>query len=103
MEAKEEIEFIKEFLEYARKNQDIPIHDRYIHNGTFLVNDAESLKQVISLLQQGEAYRQIIEELVNEYGDDILENDYGLVVQLKNLIEILKGKYFPKEAKQDKS
>jgi len=54
------------------------------------------------LLQQGKKYKIIIEELKKEYGNGILENDYGIGVQLFNLIEILEQKYFPKETNQDK-
>ena len=90
MDYKEAIEFLKVFLEYARKNRDIPIYDRYIHNGTFLVNDVENLKEVISLLQQGEAYKQMWEHISVIYKGHGVESD----------IKALEQKYL-KEAKQD--
>jgi len=71
---KEAIEFLEEFLEYARKNRDIPIQDRYIHSGTFLVNDAESLKQVIALLQRGEKIEEDLIQFLekeNPYPEDV--------------------------------
>jgi len=57
----------------------------------------DEIDEVISLLQQGERYQQIVGELKEFYGNGIVENEGGFGVQLKNLIEILEGKYFPKE------
>ena len=61
------------------------------------------INKVIALLQQGEAlkvenvelkaYKQIVKELKEFYGNGILENEGGIGVQLKNLIEILEQKY----------
>jgi len=57
--------------------------------------------EVISLLQQDEAYRQLVKELKEFYGNGTVENECGLGVKLFNLIEILEGKYFPKEEKDE--
>ena len=67
--------------------------------GTFEVETygKEALKKeiegFIECLQQGEAYEKIVEEMRNEFGNGILENEGGIGVQLKNLIEILEQKY----------
>jgi len=61
--------------------------------------DRNKSREVIELLEQGEAYRQLVKELKEFYGNGIVENECGLGVKLFNLIEILEGKYFPKEAK----
>jgi len=65
--------------------------------------DVEIIKKYVALLQQGEAlkaenvelkaYKQIVKELKEFYGNGILENEGGIGVQLKNLIEILEQKY----------
>ena len=79
METKEAIEFVKD--EVILANNDL---------GVYIIIKRDN---VIELLQQGEKYKQIIEELEQFYGNGILENECGLGVQLKNLIEILKQKY----------
>jgi len=56
---------------------------------------------LIHILREGKKYKIIMEELKKEYGNGILENDYGIGVQLFNLIEILEQKYFPKETNQE--
>ena len=58
-----------------------------------------NLNKIIYLLEQGEAYRQIVKELKEFYGNGILENECGIGVQLKNLIEILEQKYLKEYTK----
>jgi len=58
---------------------------------------------VISLLQQGEKYRQIVEEIKREFKtlhkDDETGEEYYTGVINKSDIKEIEQKYFPKEAK----
>jgi len=67
------------------------------------LKNSKELRKIIALLQRGEKYEMIVEEIDNEFGDGILQNENGFGVKLEHLIEIKKQKYFPKEASQDKS
>jgi len=87
MEVKEAIEFM-ELYKYNHINEPC--------------QEEEGINEVISLLQQGEKYRQMWEELDDslepegnpDYPDDI--GDYNAVMFMKHI----KQKYFPKEASQ---
>ena len=59
----------------------------------FTIPTNKEIEGFIECLQQGEAYEKIVEEMRNEFGNGILENEGGIGVQLKNLIEILEQKY----------
>ena len=69
----------------------------------------EDLQPIISLLQQGEKYKQMWEELWNEHRGEWLISDkimdhYDICDDvtdiLGNILNKTKQKYFPKEAKQ---
>ena len=69
----------------------------------------DAYNSVILLLRQGEEnkkYKPIVGELKVFYGNGILENEGGIGVQLKNLIEMLEQKYLkeanPNEADETK-
>ena len=59
----------------------------------------KEIEGFIGCLEQGGAYEKIVEEMRNEFGNGILENEGGIGVQLKNLIEILEQKYLKEERK----
>ena len=82
MEVKKAIEFLEERKNYA---------------WSFL--ELDKIDEVISLLQQGEANKQIVNYLEKYCGYYY----YGSSDNLSQLIPRLKKKYFPKEAKQDKA
>lgn len=90
MEIKEAIEFMKNDI------FTISIIDQSIDEYHTKIND------VISLLQQGEKYRQIWGGLkrkkINRFKDNPQEIDK---LSHYTEMEILEQKYFPKEAKQD--
>jgi hypothetical protein len=82
MNTKEAIEFLED-IEYKGRNKD-----------TFdLITKIQS---IIDLLQQGEKYRQMWEELKKEFGEEPIE-----LHNLNEFMEDLEQKYFPKEASQD--
>ena len=87
MNTQEAIEFISAFKKYADNNRDVPM----------LISDGEKFKEIISLLQQGEKYRQMWES----YRRDVIECSDTKTYY--NIILPLEQKYFPKEAKQDKA
>ena len=92
METKEAIKLIK-ILKDA-------LYEAYLIGKTYVGGTEgfqKNIDDIISLLEQGEAYRGIVKELKEFYGNGIVENECGFGVQLFNLIEILEGKYFPKE------
>lgn len=61
------------------------------------------LDKVIALLQQGEKYRQIVEELIEETLPEDNKSDI-FINWLRSEIKRLEQKYFPKEeAKQEKN
>jgi len=101
MEVKEAIKILSEVTNYD--SDDEPLVEL----------EHLQVEDIISLLQQGEtlkveneelkAYKLIVKELKEFYGNGILENEGGFGVQLFNLIEILEGKYLEKEAKSDES
>ena len=103
MDYKEAIEFIGNVLIVAS------IKEYDFDDSPGLVDRLQNLdiednfKEVIFLLQQGEAYRQIVEELENNYS--FLRNDVtrsNKIIYLKSIINDLKQKYL-KEAKQDEA
>jgi hypothetical protein len=53
----------------------------------------DKIKCVVALLQQGEKYRQMWEELTT--------GNYYCYVEMQPFIKEIKQKYFPKEASQD--
>ena len=70
----------------------------------FYTWERKSFKDIISLLSQGEKYKQMWEELYTEYGMcPIRKNDEEGYMSniLYKFLEDLQQKYFPKEAKQD--
>ncbi len=107
MDVKEAIEFLKLYKwhhidepcpEEDGINQIIELLKRYKKMWGKKGLEANKIEEeeIIDLLQQGEKYKQMVDELENFYGNGILENEGGFGVQLKNLIEILKQKYSPK-------
>ena len=82
METKEAIEFV-EFELSRYRNPDFVMDKEDIKNKNIM-------KGIISLLQQGEAYRQMWEEWKEDWGS-------------KCICEYVEHKYFPKEAKQDET
>jgi len=97
MEVKEAIEFLKL---YKYNHIDEPCQEE------------EGINEIISLLQQGEKYRQIVEDIKKEFTyhweDDIRPYKTGKFRKfnykdIKYKIEKIEQKYFPKEAKQDKA
>jgi len=91
---KTELELAIDYLKQLR-------HDQWKEYG-YINQAVPIIIEKLQLFQQGEKYKIIIEELKKEYGNGILENDYGIGVQLFNLIEILEQKYFPKETNEHK-
>ena len=45
------------------------------------------------LKRENEAYKGIVEEIANDFGDGILQNENGFGIKLEHLIEIKKEKY----------
>ena len=84
---------VKEAIKFFKGAQNIVNERGYINISS------ERLLQTISFLQEGNKYKTLLEEIKNEFGNGILENDNGIGVQLKNLIEILESKYFPEEGR----
>lgn len=70
----------KEAIEFIRLT--------YLESG--LINEKRDYNEIIELLQQGEKYRQMWEEL---YLHKIKWNDYSITVYMQEL----EKKYFPKE------
>jgi hypothetical protein len=46
------------------------------------------------LKKKNEAYKGIVEEIENDFGNGILQNENGFGVKLEHLIEIKKQKFF---------
>jgi len=90
MKVKEAIEYIEEII------------DEYYYGEPPIIE--EKLNKIIALLQQGEKYRQMWEEL-RQFGRGtnmkVLLHFNG--EDLNNHIGKLEQKYFPKEAKQDEA
>jgi len=87
----------KEAIEFLEKNKVKSIKNRCCYGNAYIPNDND-INQVISLLQRGEKYRQIVEEIKNIFkvrksrnggewtGNNLLLNIYDI-----------EEKYFPKE------
>ena len=89
MKVKKAIETLKDYIKCASDNWSVTISD----------NDAVKFNDIITLLQQGEKYRQMWEEAVAE-GET---NVYNWVTKeyYKNKLKEIEQKYFPKEITKD--
>ena len=83
MEVKEAIEFLDKKNRYVlpKTNQEVE------HN--------DEIDDIISLLQQGEKYRQMWEEFEEEYGEYVIRMNYENKPICMRM-EYIKQKYFPK-------
>ena len=97
MEVNEAIEWIKNEINYNYNGQ-----NEELRNRLYLFNCG--MEDIISLLQQGEAYKQIAEELcdliISKAMNDNADND---ILELEQRRYELDKKYFPKEAKKDEA
>ena len=61
----------------------------------------QNLNQIVYLLVQGEKYRQIVNELENDFGDGVMEGEDGFDCKFATIIYTIKQKYFPEEANDE--
>jgi len=104
MEVKEVIEFLEidikclnREIEYCNPNDDI--------DAQVIIANKKGIgkyKQVISLLKQGEAYRQMWEALDDKYGAYTVHECYKGYLSISNLLADFKQKYL-KEANPDEA
>jgi hypothetical protein len=83
MEVKEAVNFLRVNLKGIRCTEP--------HRIANLLESMESENKVLK--QENEAYKGIVEEIANDFGDGILQNENGFGVKLEHLIEIKKQKY----------
>ena len=83
METKEAVEFIE-------------IEKRIICGCATQCLEAKGFNKVITLLKQGEKYKQMWKEFYKEWGEYPIE-----LHSIDEFMDDIKQKYFPKEAKQD--
>ena len=67
-------------------------YQTYLANSTSIYNDDKAICGIIDLLQQGEKYKKIVEDLEENYRD----HDYCIVITDKQIQE-LKQTYFPED------
>ena len=94
MDTKEAIEFLSEEIERLKDwNR---MQEGYLSKPTKTDIYRGKLIQVISLLQQGEKYKQMWEEFDDEYGVHGFEIE-DTYFRIRNLMEKIEQRYFPKE------
>jgi len=80
---------VKEMIEWIEECKDQNLGEEY---------DNKKMSQIITLLQQGEKYQQMWEELFMEEGMLLTLQDDGYSKLLYKILEDLEQKYFPKGA-----
>lgn len=96
MKTKEAIKFIsKHIADFRERTEDADDKE----GCKKLIMEA---KGVISLLQQGEAYKEMLEDIRLECNDTLIEYPKNKTTYSFNIIfKMFKQKHFPKEAKSD--
>ena len=72
------------------------VEDKGLDDGIFNKQNQRYIKKINTfkkLKQENEAYKGIVEEIENDFGNGILQNENGFGVKLEHLIEIKKQKY----------
>ena len=95
MEVKEAIELIK------KEKYPINTWDEDSPKYHSIRNYNKKLDEVISLLQQGEAYRQMWEELKDRYESYSINESYRQYLSVGTVMTDLEQKYFLKEGTSD--
>ena len=95
MEVNEAIELISQLLNTDWDN-DVDENGRsYKKTREDLISLLKSLEsENKKLKQENEAYKGIVGEIENDFGNGILQNENGFGVKLEHLVEIKKQKFF---------
>jgi len=85
MEIKEAIEFVRE-IKHSGNGY-----------GNSYISDFNKLKDIISLLQQGDKYREMLEDIRLECNDTLIEFPKSKITySFNDIFKMFKQKYFPK-------
>ena len=85
MEVKEAIEFVRE-IKHSGNGY-----------GNSYISDFNKLKDIISLLQQGDKYREMLEDIRLECNDTLIEFPKSKITySFNDIFKMFKQKYFPK-------
>jgi len=95
MEVKEAIKFLEELKTIIQDDDNnLNMTDYGYKKMDMTIDLLKSLKdENKKLKRENEAYKGIVEEIANDFGDGILQNENGFGVKLEHLVEIKKQKY----------
>ena len=95
MEAKRAINFLKELKTIIQDDDNnLNMTDYGYKKMDMTIDLLKSLKdENKKLKKENKAYKGIVEEIENDFGNGILQNENGFGVKLEHLVEIKKQKY----------